>query len=177
MNVFSGSETLRLHGEALVLGADLPTRTSLVLDAPWGYALHLLPRIPRPVLVVTNGSPHYLSDLLELEPEGLIAHVATPALVLDVLTRVAGGERLHLVPPLTDTGIQPCERKVLRLVALGWQNREIAEHLGISLRTVENRITALLEKLSLRNRAELVLEYFGMHPRGWAGWKLPFQEG
>lgn len=48
------------------------------------------------------------------------------------------------------------ERQVLDLVAQGLTNREIAEHLTIALSTVQTHCTNIMNKLGLRNRAELI---------------------
>lgn len=48
------------------------------------------------------------------------------------------------------------ERQVLRLVALGYRNSEIAEMLYLSVKTVETYKARLMEKLGLRSRAALV---------------------
>ncbi len=48
------------------------------------------------------------------------------------------------------------ELEVLRLVALGYTNAEIAEQLSISVKTVETYRARGMEKLNLRTRAELV---------------------
>ncbi len=48
------------------------------------------------------------------------------------------------------------ERDVLRLIALGHTNAEIASMLHVSIRTVENHRASVLRKLGLRTRAELV---------------------
>ena len=48
------------------------------------------------------------------------------------------------------------EKDVLRLVALGDTNREIAERLYLSVRTVETYRARLMEKLNLKSRGELV---------------------
>jgi two-component system response regulator NreC len=48
------------------------------------------------------------------------------------------------------------EKEVLRLVALGDTNREIAERLFLSVRTVETYRARLMEKLNLKSRGELV---------------------
>ena len=53
--------------------------------------------------------------------------------------------------PLTER-----EREVLALVARGYTNREAAERLGLSRKTVEAPRTHTLNKLGLRTRAELV---------------------
>lgn len=45
---------------------------------------------------------------------------------------------------------------MLRLIALGHRNQEIAETLCLSVRTVETYKARLMEKLGVRNRAGLV---------------------
>jgi len=52
--------------------------------------------------------------------------------------------------------LSPRERQVLRLVALGYMNREIANMLGISDRTTEAHRTNVARKLTCSSRAELV---------------------
>ena len=52
--------------------------------------------------------------------------------------------------------LTPRERQVMELVAVGRQNREIGEALGISPRTVEVYKTRLMEKLQARNLSELI---------------------
>ncbi len=47
------------------------------------------------------------------------------------------------------------EREVLRLIAQGLKNREIADELGIAIKTVETHRTKIMQKLDLHNSAEL----------------------
>lgn len=47
------------------------------------------------------------------------------------------------------------EREVLRLIAQGLKNREIAADLGIAIKTVETHRTKIMQKLDLHNSAEL----------------------
>jgi DNA-binding CsgD family transcriptional regulator/signal transduction histidine kinase len=54
-----------------------------------------------------------------------------------------------------DGDLTPRERDVLRLVATGVGNREIAEGLGISVNTVKYHVANLLRKHGARTRAEL----------------------
>ena len=48
------------------------------------------------------------------------------------------------------------ERKILRLVILGFRNKEIAEKLYISPKTVENHKANIMKKLELKTKSELI---------------------
>ncbi|NJL17197.1 MAG: response regulator transcription factor [Nitrospira sp.] len=52
--------------------------------------------------------------------------------------------------------LPPRQREILRLVALGHTNREIAGSLGISVRTVEVHRFNLMHRLNVRNVAQLL---------------------
>lgn len=52
--------------------------------------------------------------------------------------------------------LTPRELEVMRLLATGLQNREVADRLGLSPRTVEVHKARILAKLGIRNVAELV---------------------
>jgi DNA-binding NarL/FixJ family response regulator len=51
--------------------------------------------------------------------------------------------------------LTPAERDVAVLAAAGRSNREIASDLGLSVRTVENRVQRVYEKLAISGRADL----------------------
>ena len=53
--------------------------------------------------------------------------------------------------------LTPREREVLRLLALGRSNTEIARELVVSMATVKTHITQLLRKTMARDRVELVV--------------------
>lgn len=53
-------------------------------------------------------------------------------------------------------GITPRQRDILRLVAVGHTNREIAGRLSISVRTVEVHRFNLMRRLNVRNVAQLL---------------------
>jgi DNA-binding NarL/FixJ family response regulator len=63
----------------------------------------------------------------------------------------------HAVRPRRDTSLlTPRELAVLRLVAAGQSNRQIADSLGITERTVKFHVTAIFNKLGADNRAQAV---------------------
>jgi DNA-binding NarL/FixJ family response regulator len=54
-----------------------------------------------------------------------------------------------------DVDLTPTEAKVIQLVAKGMSNREIADDLSVSQRTVESHVSNMLGKTGLSNRTEL----------------------
>jgi two-component system NarL family response regulator len=73
--------------------------------------------------------------------------------LLDEFKQMSRGERaVSTSPKLTDR-----ELEVLRLVAQGLNNREIAKQLFISENTVKNHVRNILEKLQLHSRMEAVM--------------------
>jgi DNA-binding NarL/FixJ family response regulator len=70
------------------------------------------------------------------------------------------------VPPsLRSLGITSRELDVLKLVADGLSNREIAERLFLSPKTVERHLTSLFDRTGIRNRGDL-----GGFARAQPGW-------
>ncbi len=60
-----------------------------------------------------------------------------------------------MVDALEDPMLTPRDRLMVRLLAAGATNREIAARLGLREQTVKNRLSTLYDKLGLRNRLEL----------------------
>ena len=60
------------------------------------------------------------------------------------------------IGPSRSEPLTPREAEVLRLIALGYTNRQIAEMLFLSARTIERYRASLLSKLGLHSRSELV---------------------
>jgi two-component system response regulator NreC len=118
----------------------------------------------------------YLRRALEVGASGYALKRAADTDLLSAIRAVARDE-MYLHPALTrlvvtdllrrDPADQPPARsdfprlterelEVLRLVALGHTNQEIAESLYLSVKTVESYKGRLMEKLGLRGRAALV---------------------
>jgi DNA-binding NarL/FixJ family response regulator len=81
--------------------------------------------------------------------------VFSPRLAGFVLDAFAGGvtERPESDPDLDQ--LTPREREVLQHIARGYMYKEIAQRLGISAKTVEAHVSAVLRKLQLSSRHEL----------------------
>jgi two-component system response regulator NreC len=76
---------------------------------------------------------------------------ATKRLMSEYLEKLKHGENKDIYDTLSDR-----EKEILGWVAKGYANREIAEHLIISVKTVETHKSNLMEKLGLKTRPELV---------------------
>ncbi|NER37587.1 MAG: response regulator transcription factor [Oscillatoria sp. SIO1A7] len=91
------------------------------------------------------------------EPEELVAQVESSLKqykrVLDSGKNVSRGGPKIMVP--FDVDLTPTEKKVVQLVARGMSNREIAEIMKVSQRTIESHVSSMLAKTSLHNRTEL----------------------
>ncbi len=75
----------------------------------------------------------------------------TKRLVEDYLRRVESGQERDTFDGLTDR-----EREVLQLIAEGHTNKEIADLLNLSVRTVQNHRAHIMEKLGMHDRGELI---------------------
>jgi DNA-binding NarL/FixJ family response regulator len=80
--------------------------------------------------------------------------VFSPRLAGFVLDAFAGEFEPAEVDPELDQ-LTPREREVLQLIARGYLYKEIALELGISAKTVEAHVSAVLRKLQLSNRHQL----------------------
>lgn len=63
--------------------------------------------------------------------------------------------------PAVEQLLSAREYEVVRSVALGMSNKELAEHLGISMATVKAHLTHVFQKLGLTGRGELIAAYHG----------------
>ncbi len=92
------------------------------------------------------------------EPEELVAQVESSLKQSSRLMRhnskLSLDESIRIQVP-QNVELTPTELKVIQLVAQGLANREIAERLNVSQRTVESHVSNMLNKTSLHNRTEL----------------------
>ncbi len=127
------------------------------------------------VLVLTmHDDPSYLRQLLKAGASGYILKKSADADLLSAIRAAHRGEVFldsSLAAGLVDEVIRPAgprrprdayetlsdrEREVLKWVARGHTNQEIADKLFLSVKTIETYRARVAEKLGLRGRAELV---------------------
>jgi two-component system response regulator NreC len=123
------------------------------------------------VLVLSmQDDPRYVREAFEAGASGYVLKEAADTEVVDAVRAVAAGTR-YLHPALgarlvsaeaeerrraESDPLSEREREVLRLLALGHTNQEIAAQLYISVRTAETHRAHIMQKLGLSSRAELV---------------------
>jgi DNA-binding NarL/FixJ family response regulator len=132
----------------------------------------LLQAVPDTKVLVLSmqDDPRYVREAFDAGASGYVLKEAADSEVVSAVRAVAAGERyVHPVlgarliaaeaeerkraevDPLSER-----EREVLRLLALGHTNQEIAKMLYISVRTAETHRAHIMQKLGLSSRAELV---------------------
>ena len=91
------------------------------------------------------------------EPEELVAQVESSLKQIKRLSqgRLLGKDGGSTIQVPNNVELTPTELKVVQLVAKGMANREIAEQLNVSQRTIESHVSNMLNKTSLNNRTEL----------------------
>ncbi|MBE7382252.1 MAG: response regulator transcription factor [Leptolyngbya sp. SIO1E4] len=91
------------------------------------------------------------------EPEELVAQVESSLKQASRLIRQQskGGSAPPTINVPFDVELTPTELKVVQFVARGMANREIAEELQVSQRTIESHVSNMLGKTGLHNRTEL----------------------
>jgi len=123
------------------------------------------------VLVLSmQDDPRYVREAFEAGASGYVLKEAADAELVAAIREIAdGGRYVHpelgarLVAAETaerrraeEDPLSDREREVLRLLALGHTNQEIAKELYISVRTAETHRAHIMQKLRLSSRAELV---------------------
>jgi two-component system response regulator NreC len=135
-------------------------------------APELLKEVPAAKLLVLSmqDDPRYVREAFAAGASGYVLKEAADTEVVQAVREVAGGGR-YVHPALgarlataeaeaaaaADADpLSEREREVLRLLALGHTNQEIAKMLYISVRTAETHRAHIMQKLRLTTRAELV---------------------
>ncbi|MGB3138191.1 MAG: response regulator transcription factor [Nodosilinea sp.] len=90
------------------------------------------------------------------EPEELVAQVESSLKQASRLIKqqIKGGASPAIQVPF-DVELTPTELRVVQFVARGMANREIANELQVSQRTIESHVSNMLGKTGLNNRTEL----------------------
>jgi len=150
-----------------------PDLLTLDLTMPGGSSLGALPSvfIAHPTLAVAiltmREDPEYARQALRAGARSYVLKEAEPAELLQAFrTAVAGGVYLH--PRLgaqlaagengssaDEVALSERESEVIRLIADGFTNPEIAEQLQVAERTVKTYRARAIEKLGISSRAEI----------------------
>jgi DNA-binding NarL/FixJ family response regulator len=130
----------------------------------------------RVLVLTTYGLDEYVYEALKAGAAGFLIKTESPARLVEAVRVVAGGEAL-LAPEVTRrlidrflAGVRPGaaappeleelterEMEVLKLVARGFSNAEIADTLFVSDGTVKTHVSRILSKLGLRDRVQAVV--------------------
>lgn len=124
------------------------------------------------VIVTTFDLDEYVYRALRAGANGFVVKNSGPRLLIEAVHAAAVGDSLispsvtvrlleHLSPPQhTENSaaaqrLSPQEHKIVRFVARGRTNNEIAEELTLSLSTVKSHLSRIQDKLRARNRVEI----------------------
>lgn len=124
------------------------------------------------LMLTTFDDQQYVIDALKLGVSGyMLKRGDTESLIRSIKSVFQGGLSLEdqvaakVVPTLlqnredvsVDPTLTPRERMILRCIGEGLNNKEVAERLGLSIGTVKNQTSRILEKLELRDRTQLAI--------------------
>jgi two-component system response regulator NreC len=150
----------------------------ILLDVvmPGESGIEVLPKLlkespeTRVLVLSMQDDPSYVREAFAAGASGYVLKEAADEEVVSAVREIAGGGR-YVHPALgarlvaaeaeeraaaEADPLSEREREVLRLLALGHTNQEIAEQLYISVRTAESHRAHIMQKLRLSTRAELV---------------------
>ena len=165
------SQARLLRPDVVVMDVRMPLMTGIEATALLAGA-----GVPDPVkvlVVTTFNLDEYVYDALRAGASGFLLKDARPADLIAAVRTVAGGESL-LAPAVTRqligrfadrvrppdnpvAGLARREVEVLKLIAAGLSNAEIAASLVISPETVKTHVSRILAKLGLRDRVQAVV--------------------
>ena len=155
-----------LKPDVILLDIVMPEQTGLdVLP----QLMHENPDV-KVLILSMQDEPRYVREAFAAGASGYVLKEAADTEVVTAIREVAAGNRYvhpelgaRLIAAEADAARQAeedplseREREVLRLLALGFTNQEIAKQLYISVRTAETHRAHVMRKLRLQSRAELV---------------------
>jgi two-component system response regulator NreC len=149
-----------------------PTVLILDLDMPGRPSLEVLPEIidaspdTGVVILTMRSESEFAREALQAGVRGYVLKEAADAELVQAVRSASAGET-YLQPALGvklatedpdggQDGLSDREYGILKLIALGHTNAEIADQLFLSIRTVESHRANIQDKLDLGSRAELV---------------------
>lgn len=159
-------EARSLKPDVILMDIVMPDQTGL--DA-LPTLLHESPDV-KVLLLSMQDDPRYVREAFAAGASGYVLKEAADAEVVNAVREVARGGR-YVNPELgarlvaaeaeaqrraEEDPLSDREREVLRLLALGHTNQEIARQLYISVRTAETHRAHIMQKLRLGSRADLV---------------------
>ena len=132
---------------------------------------------PRILILTTFDLDQYVYDALRAGASGFLLKDVTAERLFDAVRVIAAGDallspgvtrrliseftRLRLPPDAKPAaalaGLTPRETQVLRLVAAGLSNAEIAAQLVVTEETIKSHVSRMLSKLGLRDRTQAVV--------------------
>lgn len=144
----------------------------LDLNMPGEPSIEAIPKLrtefPETQIVVLTmqNEPAYARSALSAGVLGYVLKESADAELVEAIRAAVAGEhylnpRLGAKvaaepPPGPPDGLSERELEILRLIALGYTNSQVAEELFLSVRTVETHRAHIQQKLGLSDRAELV---------------------
>jgi two-component system response regulator NreC len=150
------------HPEVLVLDLNMPGGPS-VTSIP---AIRAEAPSTQIVVLTMQEEPAFARQALAAGATGYVLKKAADVELVEAVRRAAVGEtylnptlgaRIAREPPLgPPDDLSPRQVEVLRLIALGHTNAEIAGRLFLSVRTIETHRAHIQQKLRVSTRAELV---------------------
>jgi two-component system response regulator NreC len=144
----------------------------LDLNMPGGSSLDAIPTIraeapdTQIVMLTMQNEPAYARQALSAGVLGYVLKEAADTELVEAVRAAAAGHsylnpRLGAKvaaepPPGPPDGLSEREVEVLRMIALGYTNAQVADELFLSVRTVETHRAHIQQKLRLTDRSELV---------------------
>ena len=166
--------------EALGYIEQKPDVVLLDIFMPKKTGFEVLPEIKAldssiPVIILTTfDDDQYLKKSFSLGAQGFLLKDVTLEMLMESIERVTSGH--NVIQPcsqpfkekvgsfsspldsMTTEKLSIREQNILRLVARGFNNKEIGELLTLSSGTVKNYVSSILEKMNVRDRTQAVVK-------------------